>query len=171
MKSMNTGFTLIELMITVAILGILAAVALPAYQNYTARAKISEVLLAMTSCRNSISEVAQSSTSLPAGGNWGCEPQAATVLSQFVQTLQTSDEGGIRVQIQNVNPLINGQFVMMRPWPDVARSGPITAGAKIAAWDCGPDPNNANDISVMVPGTCRANAVELGAATGWASAS
>ena len=48
MKRMQQGFTLIELMIVVAIIGILAAVALPAYQDYTIRAKMSEVILAMS---------------------------------------------------------------------------------------------------------------------------
>ena len=57
MKRMQQGFTLIELMIVVAIIGILAAVALPAYQDYTKRAKMSEVILAASACRTSITEV------------------------------------------------------------------------------------------------------------------
>ena len=66
-RSMQQGFTLIELMIVVAIIGILAAVALPAYQDYTKRAKLSEVILAASGCRTSITEVYQSNSaaSLP----------------------------------------------------------------------------------------------------------
>jgi len=60
MKTLQKGFTLIELMIVVAIIGILAAVALPAYQDYTIRAKMSEVILGMSACRTSITEVYQS---------------------------------------------------------------------------------------------------------------
>ena len=56
MKAMQKGFTLIELMIVVAIIGILAAVALPAYQDYTIRAKVSELLLAASSQRTALSE-------------------------------------------------------------------------------------------------------------------
>jgi len=59
MKSIQKGFTLIELMIVVAIIGILAAVALPAYQDYTIRAKVSELVLAASSFRASIAEIYQ----------------------------------------------------------------------------------------------------------------
>lgn len=59
MKSIQKGFTLIELMIVVAIIGILAAVALPAYQDYTVRARVSEVLLAASSARTGVTEACQ----------------------------------------------------------------------------------------------------------------
>ena len=72
MKRIQQGFTLIELMIVVAIIGILAAVALPAYQDYTIRAKMSEVILAMSACRTSITEVYQSGGSGGGVANgWG----------------------------------------------------------------------------------------------------
>jgi len=62
MRTIQKGFTLIELMIVVAIIGILAAVALPAYQDYTVRAKVSELVLAASSARTAISEEFQNNT-------------------------------------------------------------------------------------------------------------
>ncbi len=93
MKAVQRGFTLIELMIVVAIIGILAAVALPAYQDYTARAKMSEAILAASACRTSITETVQSIDTMPTvGGQWGCESTVANALpvSKYVDEIQTN---------------------------------------------------------------------------------
>ena len=124
MKAVQKGFTLIELMIVVAIIGILAAVALPAYQDYTARAKMSEVILAASACRTSVTETVQSSASLPTvGGQWGCESRAAGThpISKYVQMIETNPAGDIRVQVSGTTaaPTINvdlaGKYVILQP--------------------------------------------------------
>lgn len=65
MSAVQRGFTLIELMIVIAIVGILAAVALPAYQDYTVRAKVSEVIMAATPAKTAVSEAFQTTGVLP----------------------------------------------------------------------------------------------------------
>jgi type IV pilus assembly protein PilA len=69
MRIVQKGFTLIELMIVVAIVGILAAVALPAYQDYTIRSKVSELILAAGSTRTAVTEAAQLRDSLGNAGS------------------------------------------------------------------------------------------------------
>jgi len=80
-RSMQKGFTLIELMIVVAIIGILAAVALPAYQDYTKRAKVSEVMLAASSAKNTIAEYANTQNALPGANSADIQSQASTYVS------------------------------------------------------------------------------------------
>src|SRR5881392_1254637 len=101
MKTLQKGFTLIELMIVVAIIGILAAVALPAYQDYTIRAKMSEVILAMSACRTSITEVYQSGGSAPGAGNWGCEVSAGSG-SKYVSAINTDPNGKVTATVQSI---------------------------------------------------------------------
>ncbi len=172
MNSSHAGFTLIELMITVAIIGILAATALPAYQTYTARAKISEVILAASNCRTTIAEVVQSGSTLPAAGGWNCETRTgAGPNSRYVNEIQTSGEGAIRVTIRGINSDVDNQAVILRPWPDMARSGPVTGGGKIVQWDCGPDPTNSKNIDSTLPSSCRAGAALIGSVTTFESGS
>nr|WP_176704181.1 pilin [Pseudomonas sp.]QBM91803.1 fimbrial protein, PilE, type IV pilin [Pseudomonas sp.] len=70
MKKVQQGFTLIELMIVVAIIGILAAVAIPAYQDYTVRAKVTEVVMAASASKANIAEMYQVNNALPTAANY-----------------------------------------------------------------------------------------------------
>ena len=171
MNSSHAGFTLLELMIVVAIIAILGATALPAYQTYSARAKISEVILAASNCRTTIAEVVQSGSVLPLAGAWNCETKTGSPgSSRYANTIETSAEGAIRVTIRAINNNMNSQAIILRPWPDMARTGAVTSGGKIVLWDCGPDPTNTINFSTTLPSSCRSDASLIGTVTAFAEA-
>jgi type IV pilus assembly protein PilA len=154
MKRLQQGFTLIELMIVVAIIGILAAVALPAYQDYTIRAKMSEIILAMSACRTSITEVYQTGGTPPGANNWGCEG----VASKYVGGLTTDDNGLITATVRAISVDVDTSVVTLAPLiansTTVANTG-ANMGQGLFGWRCGGTADGTTVGSKYLPGSCR----------------
>ena len=137
MKRVQQGFTLIELMIVVAIIGILAAVALPAYQDYTVRAKVSELILAASAARTTVTEQAQNLNGLTSAG------EGVTISS------------GGKVAVANVS--LTGTIAITGQSAGIMGTGGITvtlmpswnATANTVIWSCDVIPTKYG------PSTCR----------------
>ena len=118
-RSIQKGFTLIELMIVVAIIGILAAVALPAYQDYTTRAKVSELILAASSAKTSLSEFANTNSGLPSTASAVIANQVSKYVASvsYVSTAPTA--GVITVTAQGDAAITGGLITMTGAYSSV----------------------------------------------------
>ncbi len=121
-RSLQKGFTLIELMIVVAIIGILAAVALPAYQDYTVRAKVTEVILAASGAKTGVAEAAATYGSLPSSAQFTAVNQMSKYVSgvSWNGTLITANATG--------DANITGSTITLQPSIDSATS--------VLSWTC-----------------------------------
>jgi type IV pilus assembly protein PilA len=137
-RSIQQGFTLIELMIVVAIIGILAAVALPAYQDYTNRAKVSELILAGSKCKSSVAEYYQTMNALPA------DLTAAGCASQTTQYVASLNVAAGVITVVSAIAAVPGNYVLS---PAATTTGELN-------WTC----NSAAGTSIadkFRPANCR----------------
>jgi type IV pilus assembly protein PilA len=152
MKKVQQGFTLIELMIVVAIIGILAAIAIPAYQDYTVRSKVTELINAAGVCKTSVAEYYQSLGSMPISAKTaGCSDLGTKNSSPPAIT-------NGEIEITAIPPLATqlGAGIIFAYKPDC--SGAACTGAPITAWSCSSTATPAAGTTILpkyLPATCR----------------
>ncbi|MEY4470965.1 MAG: Fimbrial protein precursor [Pseudomonadota bacterium] len=160
MKKNQQGLTLIELMIVIAIIGILGALALPAYQDYTIRAKVAEMLLAANGCKTAVNEAVSSSSdaNVAAALPNACASQA----SKYVASVAVDGNGVITVVGQhdalrgNTSASANSLALTPLLTGDTPLNGNSDGGKTITGWRCGPATSNGLPAKYL-PASCKAS--------------
>jgi type IV pilus assembly protein PilA len=152
--------TLIELMIVIAVIGILGALALPAYQDYTIRAKVSEMLLAANGCKTAVTEAISSASSADVSSALpkACESQA----SKYVSAIAVDGNGVITVTGNHTalrgSTSTSANAIALTPLQtlDTAINGSSDGGKAIAGWRCAPASSNPLPAKYL-PASCKAS--------------
>lgn len=153
------GFTLVELIVTVMIVAVLGSISLAKYRDYTRRAKISELVMAVGKCKNMVAESYLVLDVAPDAGTWGCESTAP--VSPYGGAVQTNSDGAIRIVIQNLDALVNGQHVYMVPVKADGATPMVTPndlGRGVRQWACGSD---WQPVRNALPGNCRTDTTAI----------
>lgn len=148
MKKIQQGFTLIELMIVVAIVGILAAIALPAYQDYIARSKVSEAMGFLDGAKVSVAEYYATNSSFPTSADQAGISGTALANAKYTASLAYTGGAGaasVSAVIKNVNAALDGQSVIL------TAVAPGSDG--VVGWNCGT--TAAATAYKFLPSTCR----------------
>jgi type IV pilus assembly protein PilA len=154
-KPAQGGFTLPELLIVVAIIGVLAALLMPTIRGYTIRAKVSEAMLMINQCRNQVSEVYASGADIPVPDAWGCE---ADKPSRYVDSLNTKDDGIIVVTLGNeIGDLrLSLHKITLAPLNGAGNlMSDADLGTPIRRWRCGSATDGTDLKAEYLPSTCR----------------
>ena len=154
MKAIQKGFTLIELMIVIAIIGILAVIALPAYQDYTARAQVSEAISLMEGQKSAVVEYYADKGKWPTSNAEAGIADKGSIQGKYVEEVEVSGDGVITAKMKatDVNNEIKGKTVSLTPHaPTAAAAGAAATASGSFTWTC----TKGTIDSKFLPSSCR----------------